>query len=254
MARNESHTVHLQVRIREDLRQHLEQSAKGRRVSLNQEIVDRLEHVRDRTGLLTEVLKLAHGQRMAGILTALGLVMGIAGRLSARTSLKPREWTDDPELFENAFRAAVSLLEAARPEGAIPDPTGEEDHGLEVVDNLLANIAGEECVLPLAEEAETIKQLLGPVATRMVEADRRRREAEDVAYNAAYVARAVLCAADEIREIKTDEMQEPDTEIPNKLIEVIARHLTDFMIPGWYDRRPIEGEPTAAVADLKRRA
>ena len=59
--RSKTAIIQIKVRMREPLRAHLEQAAKRRGVSLNNEIVDRLETSRERVGLLEEVLAIAYG-------------------------------------------------------------------------------------------------------------------------------------------------------------------------------------------------
>jgi hypothetical protein len=60
--------VQIGLRLPEPLRAHLEKAAKERGVSINAEIVTRLEHSRDRAGLLYEVLELAYGPALAPML------------------------------------------------------------------------------------------------------------------------------------------------------------------------------------------
>ena len=66
--RDRTAIVQLKVRMREPLRAHLEKAAAARGISLNSEIVDRLERSADRLGLLEEILVLAYGA--AGTLMA----------------------------------------------------------------------------------------------------------------------------------------------------------------------------------------
>jgi DNA-binding winged helix-turn-helix (wHTH) protein len=75
MVEDKSAIVGVTLRLREDLRRSLEEAAKAKRISLNQEIIDRLEYVRDRQSLLAEVLRLTFGDRLAGLLLAIGLAM-----------------------------------------------------------------------------------------------------------------------------------------------------------------------------------
>ena len=126
MARDETAIVQLQVRLREDLRRALEQSAKTRRVSLNQEIVDRLEHTRDRKGLFREILELSYGPRLGGLLMVLAVgMMGAGHREAARQAgwpLHDPDWLNNPVAFEAAASVAISLLLAFRPPRKPDDP------------------------------------------------------------------------------------------------------------------------------------
>lgn len=171
--RDPSDTIPLMLRIREDLRQELEQSARAKRVSLNQECIDRLSYVRDRKGLLAEVMRLSFGERMAGLLLALGLAMSRVAyghrRLRDRGQ-SPPEWIDDPTIFNEMVQAANMLLHAARPTGGEARPTRVGRHYAREV---IATMGGKARPMPAlmptlpAKEVEAIQELLGPVAQRM---------------------------------------------------------------------------------------
>jgi hypothetical protein len=165
--RDETATVNITLRVREDLRQFLEESARVRRVSLNTEIVDRLERVRDRGGLLTEVMSLVFDERLAGLLLAIGHAMNqeigpTLRRIRSRSrneggDQSPADWIDDPDDFDAAARSAIALLELARPEageGARPE-AGEAQH---------TRLVG---LRFFGKEGKAIKELLGPVAQRI---------------------------------------------------------------------------------------
>jgi hypothetical protein len=109
MARDETAIVQLQVRLREDLRAHLEESARTRSVSLNSEIVGRLEHTRDRSSLTMEVLALVFGNETASILVLLGAVMHEQGLLRAGTA-----WADDAAAYNGVLDGASEALEVLR--------------------------------------------------------------------------------------------------------------------------------------------
>jgi hypothetical protein len=109
MARDETAVVQLQVRLREDLRRYLEETARTRSVSLNSEIVGRLEHTRDRSGLTMEVLALAFGKEAASVLLLVGSVMHEAGVMRAGAN-----WDDDPGAYRGALDEASEALEVLR--------------------------------------------------------------------------------------------------------------------------------------------
>ena len=176
MAEDTSAIVGVTLRIREDLRRSLEEAAKARRVSLNQEIIDRLEYVRDRRSLLAEVLRLTFGDRLAGLLLAIGLAMSgvVYGfrRLSsdARNVQSHESWIDDHVFFDDAAQAALVILAAAQPERA-ELRHNRQDAGIgwlkayQVLDAM-----GDHPHIPShpsAREIGAIKDLLGPVADRM---------------------------------------------------------------------------------------
>jgi hypothetical protein len=189
MSTRDATTVHLQVRIREDLRASLEESAKAKRISLNQEIVDRLEYVRDRKSLLAEVMRLAFGERLAGLLIALGLAMRLAASMRPRAERRqaasppseaPADWMDDPKKYDRAAQSALVLLEIARPEARAP--IRPADGGVHVIDAAHAFMIYMSMERPTASrrqklylepfvpwsEIEDVKKLLGPVAERII--------------------------------------------------------------------------------------
>jgi hypothetical protein len=200
MDEDKATTVGITLRLREDLRKDLEESARARRVSLNQECIDRLSYVRDRKGLLAEVMRLAFGDRLAGLLLALGFAMGAVanshrrvGRIvdskgvevfNRRWGNSPPEWIDDPSTFSDTVEAANVLLHAARPEG------GEIRHSRlgryrarQVIDAMGRKTWPTSTLmfaLP-AKEVESINELLGPIAQRMTAAAKRRRAHFDAA-------------------------------------------------------------------------
>jgi hypothetical protein len=63
--RDKTAVVQTGLRIREELRGHLDKAARARGVSLNTEIADRLERSMEHLGLLQEVLTLAYGEQWA---------------------------------------------------------------------------------------------------------------------------------------------------------------------------------------------
>lgn len=69
--RKKTAIVQLKVRMREPLRAHLEKAAAARGISLNSEIVDRLERSMDRSVLLEDVLGLAYGRETGKIMAAI---------------------------------------------------------------------------------------------------------------------------------------------------------------------------------------
>src|SRR5262245_9631690 len=113
----------LKVRMREPLRARLEQDAKRRGVSINAEIVDRLERAADHQGLLSEALSLTDGKEFAGLLLFLGAAMTFA-EFSYALNNRPatgrrRMWTSDPDAYEQCVQAAATVLEAMRPDGPV---------------------------------------------------------------------------------------------------------------------------------------
>jgi hypothetical protein len=101
------------TRIRPDLRQKLEQGAKKSGRSLSQEIEHRLR----RTFVEDEKISEMFGDRRTFLLMQM---MAMAIRFKG-DNRPPGEWLENPEDFEIAIAAALSVLEAVRPPGPV-DP------------------------------------------------------------------------------------------------------------------------------------
>ena len=104
------------LRLRESLRRDLEEAAKERGVSLNQQITDCLERFRDRRGLLPQVLATAFSDKTAGVALLLARVMEDVGDLHLRRRQHTYEedvhWIEDPNARAEAFYAAIAVLGA----------------------------------------------------------------------------------------------------------------------------------------------
>lgn len=95
------------TRIRPDLRQKLEQAAKKSGRSLSQEIEHRLRRTVVEDGKISEMF----GDRRTFQLMQM---MAMAIRFKGDDD-RPGEWLDNPDDFEIAIAAALSVLEAVRP-------------------------------------------------------------------------------------------------------------------------------------------
>ena len=120
--RKKSATVQVKVRIKEELRARLENAAKARDVSMNAEIGERLEtsfEYENRLG----------GPMVADLLESIGATMrstGEHGAFFATHQLhKDGKWLANPYAFDQAAKAAMTIIEAHRPSGKImiPSPT-----------------------------------------------------------------------------------------------------------------------------------
>jgi hypothetical protein len=102
------------TRIRPDLRQKLEQGAKKSGRSLSQEIEHRLR----RTFVEDEKISEMFGDRRTFLL----MKMMAAAIQFKGDDRPPGEWLENPDDFEIGIAAALSVLEAVRPRGAVnPD-------------------------------------------------------------------------------------------------------------------------------------
>jgi hypothetical protein len=165
--------VQLKIRMREPLRARLEEAALKRGVSINAEVVHRVEYTFQRGDLLGEVLSLAFGERPAGLLIMLGIAMIDQGR---RITDERGDWTSNSVAYDAAVFAAMRLLDYGRPDGS---RASVSDHDVaaqwveELIEALTDGRADE--VLGRDPRADAMLRLVGPIATRMKEALPRMR-------------------------------------------------------------------------------
>ena len=163
--RKQSAKVDLTLRIKEPLRADLAKTAKQRGVSMNAEIVNRLERSSHNQSLLNEVLDLEYGKRLAGFLLLVGRAMNEAGMHSALYDTKTLEgaknWLDNAFGFDQAVKAAQWIFEASRPTGVLEK---ESEFGVNWADSLLDGVAGEITIRPdLKEWTANVRDMLGPM-------------------------------------------------------------------------------------------
>src|SRR5262245_37131858 len=113
VARHRTAVVQLKTRMREPLRARLEAGAKRRGVSLNTEIVERLEQSftkEDAFGGGPEILNMAR-------LMAAAFVRG--GQEGAYARSQPKwtsaDWLNDPDCYQAAVRSVTKALAAVKP-------------------------------------------------------------------------------------------------------------------------------------------
>jgi hypothetical protein len=111
--------THLSVAMPLPVKRRLEREAVKQERSVSREVTRRLEQSLDQQALLPDVLALAYGRQFAGLMMALGSVMSKAGRMasSVRTICGGENWIVDPHAFDQAVKAAIDILGAARPPG-----------------------------------------------------------------------------------------------------------------------------------------
>ncbi len=108
------------LRLPDGLRSRIEKSAKGRNVSINAEILGRLERsfeIEDRLG----------GPKVAKLVSTIGIVMGSTGErtatfLDGSKTYDQGEWLAVPYAFDQARRAANAILDYHEPKGPIVEP------------------------------------------------------------------------------------------------------------------------------------
>ena len=164
--RKESETVQVGLRIKEPLRAALEETAKHRGVSMNAEIVARLEQSFAAERRLADVFG---SSEMFGLMKALAAVMQTAGgsakRLSDGTKVADG-WMDHPYGYDQAVRAACHALELLRPPGDVqlPKSAGPE------MDRMLGSLGPQFTDAMFGQRPSRAAQViedLGPLAKRL---------------------------------------------------------------------------------------
>jgi hypothetical protein len=116
----------LSIRATADLKKRLDRAAKESDRPFSQEAEIRLERSFERQDLISDVLDLTYGQRVADFLIAIGALMSKTGRhagfISSRTLAGADNWLDDPWAYEQAAQAVQQLLDKLRPPGEIKAP------------------------------------------------------------------------------------------------------------------------------------
>jgi hypothetical protein len=176
------------------MKRKLDAAADGSGRSQSQEAELRLEKSFDRTDLLSEVLSLEFGERLAGMLIILGHAMSSAATstglmLDDRNKLRhvPRspwldDWADDPTQYESAVLAAKLLLEGARPEEEIEDADLAVANAFKSAKSLVRDMldAGEQGIEDVLNSVQ-LRRMLGATATRLWKYSKKwqeRREAD----------------------------------------------------------------------------
>jgi TraY domain-containing protein len=175
--------VMLGTRVTPELKQRLDAAAEHSGRSQAQEIEFRLERSFDRGDLLTDVLEIAFGQGVAGLLLAVGIAMDNAGRrASSGEPGAPPRWSDQPLAYDQATQAAQAILTAFQPrhdKGKISSHATDADRaGAKAAREVILAIVGDKKRPNRAEIAamifdrhsrvspERLRTLLGPIAER----------------------------------------------------------------------------------------
>lgn len=113
--------------MKEPLRAALEKAARRKGVSLNAELVARLEKSLEEDQRIEDVFGSAE---LFGLMKAVASIMDMVGQNSRTVAglgpgpalASPRSWIDHPYAYDQAFQAACRVLEAVRPSGPIETP------------------------------------------------------------------------------------------------------------------------------------
>ena len=123
--RDPTDTVDVRVRVREPVRAALEAAAQARGISVNAEVVGRLEGTFSVEALLPQALDLQFGRETGAVLTLIGHAIRHTVRSSTIVNSAPAAddaWLDDAWLFEQAVKAVGVILEELRPAGKATPP------------------------------------------------------------------------------------------------------------------------------------
>jgi hypothetical protein len=175
--------VPLGLRVTLETKRRLDDAAVASGRSQSQEAELRLEHSFDREDLLIDILKLAYGEQLAGLVLLIAGAMHDAGvgEAFAKTST-PEEawnWLEAQYPYDQAQKAATAILAALRPEGASWRP-GElkADRGEALADVFLREIAtGLTRFDNRKDRVAQIRELLGRDAVSRLKQSLRQSEA-----------------------------------------------------------------------------
>ncbi len=238
--------VALSLRMTPALKRRLDAAAEKGGRSLSQEAEVRLERSFDHQDLLSEVLTIAYGKELAGILMFLGGTMLFTDSYyqaeSNRDRPNPRAsykgaWAPSPDGYDQCVQAALAVLEALRPAGA---PNTTSAAGIEVASAISKAVRGDPNapVNPFTEDAATIRSLLGPIAERMTNRNvdkflpLRQIRAQDFANFARFAALDWIAFAGE----RSEKEQVSIRSLPlEPLAHMLEQRLQEFLAFGWRD-------------------
>ena len=147
--------IQIGLRVPEDLREKIQTAANERGVAVNKEISDRLERS------FNEGMSISATDgdgELYSILRVVAAAMDLAGPMAAiMSTLNPesgKAWINNSIAYEQALKAAVTVLEALRPQSpADPHPSMSDS----------VNTMGNEIATGILEEAATgLTRTLGP--------------------------------------------------------------------------------------------
>jgi hypothetical protein len=235
--------VALSLRMTPDLKRRLDESAEAGGRSQSQEAEVRLEKSFERESLLPEVLSLAYGPQLAGILMLLGAGMeDVAQRYvdRYRRSSKSFEglpwdahWTEVAEAFEVALIAAETLLTALRPDRDRMKHARWKEYPFRPLPELMRAVRrGSKRSSPHfttpRRDVNTIRLLLGPIADTLTEAklekagqnfDTQAGARSDVE---AQLRTKITATADAVLNLMNSSPRSPSRQ---QLAELVQKHL-----------------------------
>ena len=168
--------VHLGFRVTPEMKRRVEDAAHGSGRSISQEAELRLERSFEQQRLLPEVLELAYGTELAGLLIAVAEAMNEAQLAGQIMSLEDHpKWSDDPFSFDTVAVAAQAVLhalfEAMRPAGAIRNPPDSAKLGQAMADRVLYSLTDDRARSDI-KNAKHARDLLGPAVVKRLKGKR----------------------------------------------------------------------------------
>jgi hypothetical protein len=168
--------VSLGLKVTSDIKQRLDAVAKLSGRTQSQEAEARLERSFRDEQLLPQLLEIAYGREVAGLLLALGSVMRDAGEHAGVRSTNSfggaAEWFANPIAYEEARAAAATVLDALRPSRALPEaPEVNADAaaglGKQIADGMLEALSNSGREGIAGDRAAPIRKLLGAAVARI---------------------------------------------------------------------------------------
>lgn len=178
----------LGLKVTASLKKRLEEAAEASGRTQSQEAEYRLERSFDRADLMWEVMELSYGREAAALILLVARAMTDAGRMSGyRHSPAGNErgaWIDDRFAYEQAQKAAATILDKFKPPRWTPTRTITDERFVQNMRNLteatdsgswgewfaknvLDGLRGEESTIKDQQWIERMKGLLGPLFDRL---------------------------------------------------------------------------------------
>jgi TraY domain len=166
--------VSLGLKVTAETKTRLEKEATRSGRTQSQEAEYRIERSFDHVALLPDVLELAYGTELAGLLISIAEAMNEARLAGQIMSLEDHQrWSDDAFSFDTVVVAAQAVFEALRPAGAIrntPESTSAK-LGQAMAKHVLDSLA-EDSAHPFINNAKHARRLLGPGVVRRLKGKR----------------------------------------------------------------------------------
>ena len=166
----------LGLKVTDEIKQRLDMAAKASGRTQSQEAEARLERTFRDEDLLPQLLEIAYGREVAGLLLALGSVMRDAGEHAGVRSTNSfggaAEWFANPIAYEEARAAAATVLDALRPSGPLLEASEVNADavaglGKQIADGMLEALSNPAREGIAGDRAAPICKLLGTAVARI---------------------------------------------------------------------------------------